>query len=157
MRHWCKHQGLTAAFYIELASSLFKVLQDGTCLSHQHYIFDFWQLTYVSLQLLMQNRTRKWHFPLNFQNGINWTGAFLLNLRYGKNWTDAFFKAFGSSEALISVLCKNACVYDNISNSFQSKMLYIVLTFKWSCLDTNLWICNLCICEKTCQQNTNFW
>ena len=25
----------------------------------------------VSLQLLVQNRTRKWHFPLNFQNGIN--------------------------------------------------------------------------------------
>ena len=28
-------------------------------------------LIYVSLQLLMQNRKRKWHFPLNFQNGIN--------------------------------------------------------------------------------------
>ena len=25
---------------------------------------------YVSLQLLVQNRRRKWHFPLNFQNGI---------------------------------------------------------------------------------------
>ena len=120
---------------------------------------DFYQTiyVYVSLQLLVQNRMRKWHFPLNFTNGINWTGAFLLNLYNGKNWTGAFFKAFGSSEALISVLCKNAYLYDNISNPFQSETLYIVLTFKWSCLDTNLWICNLCICQKTCQQNANFW
>ena len=62
-----------------------------------------------------------------------------------------FFKAFGSSEALILVLSKNACLYDNISNSFQSKTLYIVLTFKWSHLDTNLGIYNLCICQKTWQ------
>ena len=112
---------------------------------------------YVSLHLLVQNRTRKWHFPLNFRNGINWTGAFPLYLHNGKIWTGAFFNAFGSSEALLSVLCKNAHLYDNISNSFQSKMLYIVLIFKWLHLDTNLWICNLCICQKTCQQNTNFW
>ena len=98
---------------------------------------------YVSLQLLVQNRKRKWHFSLNFRNGIKCTGA--------------FSKAFGSSEALISVLSKNAHLYDNISNSFQSKTLYIVLIFKSAHLDTNLWIFNLCIYQKTCQQNTNFW
>ena len=37
IRHWCKHQSLRVAFYWEPASSLFEVLQDGTCLSHQHY------------------------------------------------------------------------------------------------------------------------
>ena len=94
---------------------------------------------------------------VNFRNGINWTSPFLLNIRNAINWAGAFSKAFSSSEALISVLSKNACLYDNISNSFQSKTLYIVLIFKWSCLDTNLWICNSCICQKTCQQNTNFW
>ena len=57
--------------------------------------------------------------PKDFRNGIKCTGA--------------FSKAFGSSEALISALSKNACLYDNISNSFQSKTLYIVLIFKWSC------------------------
>ena len=112
---------------------------------------------YVSLQLLMQNRRRKWHFPLNSWNSINWTSPFPLNIRNAINWAGAFSKAFSSSEALILVLSKNACLYDNISNSFQSKTLYIVLIFKWSCLDTNLWICNLCICQKTCQQNTNIW
>ena len=105
------------------------------------------QNTSVSLQLLVQNQRRKWHFPLNFQNGINWTSPFLLNICNAINWAGAFSKAFSSSEALISVLSKNACLYDNISNSFQSKTLYIVLIFKWSCLDTNLWICNLCICH----------
>ena len=112
---------------------------------------------YVSLQLLMQNRRRKWHFPLNFCNGINWTGPFPLNIRNAINWAGAFSKAFSSSEALILVLSKNAHMYDSISNSFQSKTLYIVLIFKWSHLDTNLWIGNLCICQKTCQPNTNFW
>ena len=73
----------------------------------------------ICLTSVTQNQTRKWHFPLNFCNGINWTGA--------------SSKAFGSSEALILVLYKNACLYDNISNSFQSKTLYIVLIFKWSC------------------------
>ena len=48
-------------------------------------------------------------------------------------------------------------IIDSNSNSFQSKTLYIVLIFKLSRLDTNLWICNLCICQKTCQQNTNLW
>ena len=114
-------------------------------------------LGYVSLQLLVQNRRRKWHFPFNFRNGINWASPIPLNIHNTINWADAFSKAFSSSEALISVLSKNACLYDNISNSFQSKTLYIVLTFKWSRLDTNLWICNLCIYQKTCQQNTNFW
>ena len=111
----------------------------------------------VSLQLRMQNRRRKWHFPPNFRNGIIWTAPFPLNIRNGIIWDGAFSKAFRSSEALILVLSKNACLYDNISNSFQSKTLYIVLIFKWSRLDTNLWIWNLCICQKTCQQNTNFW
>ena len=98
---------------------------------------------YVSLQLRVQNRRRKWHFPLNFRNAINWAGA--------------FSKAFSSSEALISVLSKNAHLCDNIYNSFQSKTLYIVLICKWSRLDTNLWIWNLCICQKTCQKNANIW
>ena len=46
----------------------------------------FWNITwvkveniYVSLQLLVQNQMRKWHSPLNFWNGINWTGTFPLN------------------------------------------------------------------------------
>ena len=51
------------------------------------------KFTYVSLQLRGQNQTKKWHFPLNLRNGINWGGA--------------FSKAFGSSEALISILSKN--------------------------------------------------
>ena len=33
--------------------------------------FGFLMLKYVSLQLLVQNRMRKWHFLLNFRNGIN--------------------------------------------------------------------------------------
>ena len=32
---------------------------------------EFGVKTYVSLQLLVQNRRRKWYFPLNFCNGIN--------------------------------------------------------------------------------------
>ena len=87
--------------------------------------FDNWLVSFFLLLSAscdvgkVQNRTRKWHFLLNFRNGINWTGAFPLNLCNGKNGTGVFFKAFGSSEALISVLCKNAHLYDNISNSFQ--------------------------------------
>ena len=120
----------------------------------------------VSLQLRVQNRRRKWHFPLNFRNdiiwtslfplnicnSIIWTSPFPLNIRNAINWGGAFSKAFRSSEALISKLPKNAHLY-----FFSVKKLYIVLIFKWSHLDTNLWICNLCICQKTCQQNTNFW
>ena len=64
-------------------------------------------------------------------------------------------KPFVSSEAVISRLSKNACLYDN-SNSFQSKMLYIVLIFKWSHLDTHLWICNLCICHKHSNRTPTF-
>ena len=83
---------------------------------------------YVSLQLCMQNRRRKWHFLLNFRNAIIWTSPFLLNIRNSIiwtspfplnvrnaiNWDGAFSKAFRTSEALISVLSKNAHLYDNI-------------------------------------------
>ena len=110
---------------------------------------------YVSLQLSVQNRRRKWHFPLNFWNGLIWTSPFLHNIRNAINWAGVTSKAFSSSEALISVLSKNPCLISYsvkmptcmvIFNSFQSKTLYTVLIFKWSCLDTNLWIWNLCIC-----------
>ena len=77
---------------------------------------------YVSLQLLVQNRKRKWHFPLNFRNCINWTSPFPLNIRNAIIWAGAFSRAFSSSEVPILVLSKNACLYDNISNSFQSKI-----------------------------------
>ena len=103
---------------------------------------------YVSLQLRVQNWRRKWHFPLNFQNGIIWTSPFLPNIRNTINWAGATSKAFSSSEALISVLSKNACLYDNTVHC---------TNIQWSRLDTNLWIWNLCICQKTCQQNTNIW
>ena len=49
----------------------------------------------------MQNRRRKWHFPLNFRNGIIWTAPFPLNIRNATNWAGAFSKAFSSSEVLI--------------------------------------------------------
>ena len=48
---------------------------------------------YVSLQLRMQNRRRKWHFPLIFQNGIIWTSPFPLNICNAINWAGAFSKA----------------------------------------------------------------
>ena len=70
--------------------------------------------TYISLQLHVQNRRRKWNFPLNFQNDIIWISPFPLNICNGIIWGGAFSKAFRSSEALISVLSKNACLYDNI-------------------------------------------
>ena len=115
-------------------------------------------LVYICLTSVTRAKPKeKWNFPLNCRNGINWTSPFLLNIHNAINWAGAFSKAFSSSEALISVLSKNAYLYDNISNSFQSKTLYIVVIFKWSHLDTNLWICNLCICQKICQQNTNIW
>ena len=41
----------------------------------------------------------------------------------------------------------NVCRYDN-PNSAQSKTLNIILIFKWSGLDTHLWIFNLCSCHK---------
>ena len=63
---------------------------------------------YVSLQLRVQNRRRKWHFLPNFRNGIIWTAPFLLNIRNNIIWGGAFSKAFRSSEALILVLSKNA-------------------------------------------------
>ena len=61
----------------------------------------------------MQNQRRKWHFLLNFQNGIIWNSPFPPNIRNAINWAGATSKAFSSSEALISVLSKNACLYDN--------------------------------------------
>ena len=33
--------------------------------------FQIVQYIYVSLQLRVQNQMKKWHFPLNFRNGIN--------------------------------------------------------------------------------------
>ena len=62
----------------------------------------------------MQNRRRKWNFPLNFQKCIIWTSPFPLDIRNAINWGGAFSKAFRSSEALISILSKNAHLYDNI-------------------------------------------
>ena len=44
----------------------------------------------------MQNRRRKWHFPLNFWNGIIWTSPFPLDIRNAINWAGAFSKAFRS-------------------------------------------------------------
>ena len=76
---------------------------------------------------------------------INWNGAFST---LGENWNGTFQTICFFRCTVISRLFKNVCLYDN-SNSFQSKMLYIVLIFKWSHLDTNLWICNLCICHIT--------
>ena len=102
---------------------------------------------YVSLQLRAQNRRRKWHFPLYFRNGIIWTSPFPPNICNAINWAGVTSKAFSSSEALILYSVKMpTCMV--IFNSFQSKTLYTVLIFKWSCLDTNLWIWNLCICQK---------
>ena len=69
---------------------------------------------YVLLRLRVQNRRKKWNFPPNFWNGIIWTAPFPLNIRNGIIWGGAFSKAFRSSEALISVLSKNAHLYDNI-------------------------------------------
>ena len=166
---------------------------------------------YVLLRLCVQNRRKKWNFPPNFRNGIIWTAPFPLNIRNGIIWGGAFSKAFRSSEALISVLSKNATCALGLQKHlfryslkmpacalglqkhlfryslkmpacalrlqkhlfryslkmpacmiifkilFSQKTLHIVLIFKWSRLDTNLWIWNLCICQKTCQQNTNIW
>ena len=74
----------------------------------------WWSNTYVSLQLPVQNRRRKWNFPLNFRNCIIWTSPFPLDIRNAIKWGGAFSKAFRSSEALISVLSKNVHLYDNI-------------------------------------------
>ena len=63
---------------------------------------------YVSLRLRVQNRRKKWNFPPNFWNSIIWTAPFPLNICNGIIWGGAFSKAFRSSEALISVLSKNA-------------------------------------------------
>ena len=68
----------------------------------------------VLLRLRVQNRRKKWNFPPNFRKGIIWTAPFPLNIHNGIIWGGAFSKAFRSSEALISVLSKNARLYDNI-------------------------------------------
>ena len=36
-------------------------------------------------------------------------------------------------------------------------MLYIVLVFKWSCLDTRIWIFNLCSCHKLSNRTPTFY
>ena len=60
--------------------------------NHKTYVGNFSQ--YICLTSVTRAKPKeKMVFPLNFYNGINWTGA--------------FSKAFGSSEALISVLSKN--------------------------------------------------
>ena len=67
----------------------------------------------------------------------------------GGNWNGVFQTICFFRSTVISRLSKNAHLYDRSnSNSFQLKTLYIVLIFKRSRLDTNLWICNLCICHK---------
>ena len=75
----------------------------------------YWLNTiYVSLQLRVRNRRRKWHFPPNLRNDIIGTAPFPLNIHNGIIWGGAFSKAFRPSEALISILSKNAHLYDNI-------------------------------------------
>ena len=92
--------------YVQLNhEGFFNICEDFKRLQFEQ-LFSFH--AYVSLQLRVQNRRRKWHFPPNFRNGIIWTAPFLLNIRNGIIWGDAFSKAFRSSEALISVLSKNA-------------------------------------------------
>ena len=49
----------------------------------------------------------------------------------------------------------NVCRYDN-PNSAQSKTLNIILIFKWSGLDTHLWIFNLCSCHKFSNRTPTF-
>ena len=72
-----------------------------------HFVSDVVNV-FVSLRLRVQNRRKKWNFPPNFRNGIIWTAPSPLNIRNGIIWGGAFSKAFRSSEALISVLSKNA-------------------------------------------------
>ena len=72
-----------------------------------HFVSDVVSV-YVSLRLRVQNRRKKWNFPPNFRNGTIWTAPFPLNIRNGIISGGAFSKEFRSSEALISVLSKNA-------------------------------------------------
>ena len=78
------------------------------------------------------------------------------------NWNNPFwgqllnFQLCASAEAhLFLDPLNNVCRYDN-ANSFQSKTLNIVLIFKWSNLDTNLWIFNLCSCHKLSKRTPTF-
>ena len=112
---------------------------------------------YVSLRLCVQNRRTKWHFPPNFRNSIIWTAPFLLNIHNGIIWGGAFPKHLGLQKHLFRYSLKMPACMIIFKILLIQKTLYIVLIFKWSHLDTNLWIWNLCICQKTCQQNTNFW
>ena len=96
---------------------------------------------YVSLQLRVQNRMRKWHFPLNFQNDIIWTSPFLPNIHNAINWAGATSKAFSSSEALISVLSKNSHLYDNTVHCTYIKMVmsgYQFMNLKFVHLPKNM-------------------
>ena len=82
------------------------------------------------------------HFSYSYktklENGFSLLISEMLNICKTINWTDAFSKAFCSLEALILVLSKNARLYDNNWNSFQSKILYIVLIFKFVHLSKNM-------------------
>ena len=71
-------------------------------------------MSYFAYACKTEGKNEKWNFPPNFRNGIIWTAPFPLNIRNGIIWGGAFSKAFRSSEALISVLSKNAHLYDNI-------------------------------------------
>ena len=81
----------------------------------------------VCLLNLCKIELEKWNFLHNFSTQHKWNGTFQ---------TICFFRS-----TVISRLSKNTRLCDN-SNSFQSKMLYNILIFKWSYLDSNLWICN---------------
>ena len=96
---------------------------------------------YVSLQLRVQNRRRKWHFLLNFRNSIIWTSPFPPNIRNAINWAGVTSKAFSSSEALILVLSKNACLYDNTVHCTYIQMVtsgYQFMNMKFMHLSKNM-------------------
>ena len=101
----------------------------------------YYTYIYVSLQLRVQNRRGKWHFPLNFRNGIIWTSPFPPNIRNAINWAGATSKAFSSSEALISVLSKNARLYDNTVHCTYIQMVtsgYQFMNLKFVHLSKNM-------------------
>ena len=103
--------------------------------------WDHFQTTYVSLQLRVQNRRRKWHFPLNFQNDIIWTSPFPPNICNAINWAGVTSKAFSSSEALMSVLSKNARLYDNTVHCTYIQMVtsgYQFMNLKFVHLSKNM-------------------
>ena len=121
---------------MQLSPLLWKTSESFSCL-----LLSILTNVYVSLQLCMQNRRRKWHFPLNFQNGIIWTSSFLPNIHNTINWAGATSKAFSSSEALISVLSKNARLYDNTVHCTYIQMVtsgYQFMNLKFVHLSKNM-------------------